>query len=148
MVREETWNLNRTVLLHELAMTSNSSRSCCKGLKTIVDISTDEMSESDHIAYSTSWLLVQIPHGNPEKYLVIMDESHVTLPQLGGMHAGDRSRKRNLVEQFRLPSAYDNRPLHDEFQNLVPQMMYVSATPGERELRHLAEVTEQKIQLD
>ena len=86
-------------------------------------------------------------HGNPEKYLVIMDESHVTLPQLGGMHAGDRSRKRNLVEHgFRLPSAYDNRPLRiDEFQNLVPQMMYVSATPGERELRHLAEVTEQKI---
>ena len=76
-----------------------------------------------------------------------MDESHVTLPQLGGMHAGDRSRKRNLVEHgFRLPSAYDNRPLRiDEFQNLVPQMMYVSATPGERELRHLAEVTEQKI---
>ena len=86
-------------------------------------------------------------HGNPEQYLVIMDESHVTLPQLGGMHAGDRSRKRNLIEHgFRLPSAYDNRPLRiDEFQNLVPKMMYVSATPGERELRHLAEVTEQKI---
>ena len=86
-------------------------------------------------------------HGNPEQYLVIMDESHVTLPQLGGMHAGDRSRKRNLIEHgFRLPSAYDNRPLRiDEFQNLVPQMMYVSATPGERELRHLAEVTGQNI---
>ena len=86
-------------------------------------------------------------HGDPEKYLVIMDESHVTLPQLGGMHGGDRSRKSNLIEHgFRLPSAFDNRPLRvDEFQSLIPRMVYVSATPGERELRHLAEVTEQKI---
>ena len=86
-------------------------------------------------------------HGDPEKYLVIMDESHVTLPQLGGMHGGDRSRKSNLIEHgFRLPSAYDNRPLRvDEFQSLIPRMVYVSATPGERELRHLAEVTEQSI---
>tara|TARA_Y100000768_G_scaffold113309_1_gene83504 strand:- start:2689 stop:5112 length:2424 start_codon:yes stop_codon:yes gene_type:complete len=86
-------------------------------------------------------------HGDPEKYLVIMDESHVTLPQLGGMHGGDRSRKSNLIEHgFRLPSAFDNRPLRvDEFQSLIPRMVYVSATPGERELRHLAEVTEQSI---
>ena len=86
-------------------------------------------------------------HGDPEKYLVIMDESHVTLPQLGGMHAGDKSRKANLIEHgFRLPSAFDNRPLRiDEFQALVPRMLYVSATPGERELRHLAEVTNQEI---
>ena len=74
-----------------------------------------------------------------------MDESHVTLPQVGGMHGGDFSRKKNLVDfGFRLPSAYDNRPLRiDEFQKLVPQMIYVSATPGEWELRHLAEVTGQ-----
>ena len=86
-------------------------------------------------------------HNNPEKYLVIMDESHVTLPQLGGMFAGDRSRKENLIEHgFRLPSAADNRPLTiSEFQSLVPQMLYVSATPGERELRHLCEVTNQPI---
>ena len=86
-------------------------------------------------------------HGGAGRYLVIMDESHVTLPQVGGMHGGDFSRKKNLVDHgFRLPSAYDNRPLRiDEFQDLVPQMMYVSATPGERELRHLAEVTGQKI---
>jgi len=86
-------------------------------------------------------------HGDPEKYLVIMDESHVTLPQLGGMHAGDKSRKANLIEHgFRLPSAFDNRPLRiDEFQALVPRMLYVSATPGERELRHLAEVTNQVV---
>ena len=86
-------------------------------------------------------------HGNPDRYLVIMDESHVTLPQLSGMHAGDKSRKANLIDYgFRLPSAFDNRPLRiDEFQSLVPQMVYVSATPGERELRHLAEVTNQKI---
>lgn len=85
--------------------------------------------------------------GSSERYLVIMDESHVTLPQVGGMYGGDFSRKKNLVDHgFRLPSAYDNRPLRiDEFQELVPQMVYVSATPGERELRHLAEVTKQKI---
>ncbi len=86
-------------------------------------------------------------HGSPEKFLVIMDESHVTLPQLKGMYAGDHSRKMSLIEHgFRLPSAADNRPLRiDEFQNLVPQMLYVSATPGERELRHLAEVTGQDV---
>ncbi|MEE3082629.1 MAG: helicase-related protein [Candidatus Thermoplasmatota archaeon] len=86
-------------------------------------------------------------HGDPSRFLVIMDESHVTLPQLGGMYAGDRSRKENLIEHgFRLPSAADNRPLKmDEFQSLVPQMLYVSATPGERELRQLCEVTKQEI---
>ena len=86
-------------------------------------------------------------HGGADRYLVIMDESHVTLPQVGGMFGGDFSRKKNLVDHgFRLPSAYDNRPLRiDEFQTLVPQMIYVSATPGERELRHLAEVTGQNI---
>ena len=86
-------------------------------------------------------------HKDPEKFLVIMDESHVTLPQLGGMFAGDSSRKQNLIEHgFRLPSAADNRPLRiDEFQSLVPQMLYVSATPGERELRHLCEVTGQPV---
>ncbi|MGB1461686.1 MAG: excinuclease ABC subunit UvrB [Candidatus Thalassarchaeaceae archaeon] len=86
-------------------------------------------------------------HGGVDRYLVIMDESHVTLPQVGGMYGGDFSRKKNLVDHgFRLPSAYDNRPLRiDEFQTLVPQMVYVSATPGERELRHLAEVTGQEV---
>ena len=84
-------------------------------------------------------------HGDPEKFLVIMDESHVTLPQVGGMYSGDRSRKLNLIEHgFRLPSAADNRPLMlNEFQSLIPQMVYVSATPGERELLHLCEVTNQ-----
>ena len=87
-------------------------------------------------------------HGSKEKFLVIMDESHVTLPQLGGMYYGDRSRKENLIEHgFRLPSAADNRPLmNHEFQSLVPQMLYVSATPGERELRALCECTGQPIQ--
>ena len=86
-------------------------------------------------------------HGGADRYLVVMDESHVTLPQLSGMHGGDFSRKKNLIEHgFRLPSAYDNRPLRiDEFQKLVNQMVYVSATPGERELRHLAEVTGQEV---
>ncbi len=86
-------------------------------------------------------------HGGAERYLVVMDESHVTLPQVGGMHGGDFSRKKNLVDHgFRLPSAYDNRPLRiDEFQDLVPRMIYVSATPGERELRHLTEITGQEV---
>ena len=86
-------------------------------------------------------------HGNPDKFLVIMDESHVTLPQVGGMYYGDRSRKESLIEHgFRLPTAADNRPFKiPEFQKLVPQMVYVSATPGERELRHLCEITGQSL---
>ena len=86
-------------------------------------------------------------HGNSDQFLVIMDESHVTLPQVGGMYRGDRSRKENLIEHgFRLPSAAENRPLKiHEFQELIPQMIYVSATPGERELKHLCEITKQSI---
>jgi excinuclease ABC subunit B len=73
----------------------------------------------------------------PPDFLVVVDESHVTLPQVGGMYNGDRARKLTLVEYgFRLPSALDNRPLQfDEFMSLVPQMITVSATPGEYELR-------------
>jgi len=73
----------------------------------------------------------------PEDYLVVVDESHVTLPQIGGMFNGDRARKTTLVEYgFRLPSALDNRPLHfDEFMELAPTMINVSATPGDLELR-------------
>ena len=86
-------------------------------------------------------------HGDSDRFLVIMDKSHVTLPQVGGMYGGDYSRKKNLIDfGFRLPSAYDNRPLRiDEFQELIPQMIYVSATPGERELRHIAEITGQEV---
>jgi excinuclease ABC subunit B len=73
----------------------------------------------------------------PPDFLVVADESHVTLPQIGGMYNGDRARKETLVEYgFRLPSALDNRPLQfDEFMSLVPQMINVSATPGEFELQ-------------
>ena len=73
----------------------------------------------------------------PDDYLCIIDESHQTLPQLGAMYEGDRSRKQTLVDYgFRLPSALDNRPLRfDEFMGLVPRMVFVSATPGEDELR-------------
>src|SRR5690349_6757755 len=72
----------------------------------------------------------------PPDFLVVVDESHVTLPQIGGMYNGDRARKLTLVEYgFRLPSALDNRPLQfDEFMSLVPQMINVSATPGDFEL--------------
>jgi excinuclease ABC subunit B len=72
----------------------------------------------------------------PKDYLLIIDESHATVPQIGGMHAGDRSRKTVLVEHgFRLPSAMDNRPLNfEEFQGMQNQTVYVSATPGPKEL--------------
>lgn len=72
----------------------------------------------------------------PDDYLMIIDESHVTVPQVGGMYGGDRSRKTSLVEYgFRLPSALDNRPLNfQEFQNLLGQTIYVSATPGDYEM--------------
>jgi excinuclease ABC subunit B len=73
----------------------------------------------------------------PEDYLLFIDESHVTVPQVGGMYRGDRSRKETLVEYgFRLPSALDNRPLNfEEFERMVYQAIYVSATPGPYELR-------------
>src|SRR5262249_30866468 len=72
----------------------------------------------------------------PADFLVVVDESHASLPQIGGMYNGDRARKTVLVEyRVRLPSALDNRPLRfDEFMQLVPQMITVSATPGEYEL--------------
>ena len=80
----------------------------------------------------------------PENALLFVDESHVTIPQLGGMYRGDRSRKENLVEYgFRLPCALDNRPLRfDEFEQLSPQTIYVSATPGKYEREHSGQVVE------
>jgi excinuclease ABC subunit B len=83
----------------------------------------------------------------PEDFLVIIDESHVTIPQIRGMYEGDRSRKTTLVEYgFRLPSALDNRPLKfDEFEKLVKQIVYVSATPGPYELERAQNMVEQII---
>jgi excinuclease ABC subunit B len=83
----------------------------------------------------------------PSDFLVFVDESHQTIPQLGGMHEGDRSRKQTLVEYgFRLPSALDNRPLRfDEFLEKVPQLVFVSATPGPFELRNSTRIAEQLI---
>jgi excinuclease ABC subunit B len=83
----------------------------------------------------------------PGDFLCFLDESHQTVPQLGGMYEGDRSRKETLVEYgFRLPSALDNRPLRfDEFLELTPQLVFVSATPGPFELRHSTRVAEQII---
>ncbi len=74
----------------------------------------------------------------PDDYLLVVDESHVTLPQVRGMYNGDRARKQNLVDYgFRLPSALDNRPLkYDEFESKINQVIYVSATPGDLELEH------------
>src|SRR5260221_6285452 len=83
----------------------------------------------------------------PEDFVCFIDESHQTVPQIGGMSEGDRSRKQTLVDfGFRLPSALDNRPLRfDEFIGKVPQLVFVSATPGSFELRHSAVVSEQLI---
>jgi excinuclease ABC subunit B len=83
----------------------------------------------------------------PKDFVVFVDESHQTIPQIGGMHEGDRSRKQTLVDYgFRLPSALDNRPLRfDEFLEKVPQLVFVSATPGPYEARHATRVAEQLI---
>lgn len=83
----------------------------------------------------------------PDDFLLFVDESHVTLPQVRGMFGGDRARKDNLVEfGFRLPSSYDNRPLNfDEFYGHINQAIYVSATPGEFEKQHSANMVEQII---
>ena len=83
----------------------------------------------------------------PDDALLVIDESHVTIPQLGAMYRGDRARKENLVEYgFRLPSALDNRPLRfEEFERLAPQTIYVSATPGPYEEVHAGAVIEQVV---
>ena len=83
----------------------------------------------------------------PDDFLIIVDESHITIPQIRGMHAGDRSRKTTLVDYgFRLPSALDNRPLNfGEFESKINQMMFVSATPSEYEAEHELLRTEQVI---
>src|SRR5687768_876918 len=83
----------------------------------------------------------------PSNALLVVDESHQTIPQLGAMYRGDRSRKETLVEYgFRLPSALDNRPLRfDEWERLAPQMIFVSATPGSYELQRSGQVVEQLV---
>ncbi len=83
----------------------------------------------------------------PDNALLVVDESHVSIPQLGGMYRGDRSRKETLVEYgFRLPSALDNRPLRfDEWQGLMPQAIFVSATPAKYEAEHAQAVIEQTV---
>lgn len=83
----------------------------------------------------------------PDDWLLFVDESHVTLPQVRGMYGGDHARKKNLIDYgFRLPSAYDNRPLNfDEFYDKVQQVVFVSATPGEFEKEHSTQIVEQVI---
>lgn len=83
----------------------------------------------------------------PDDYLIIIDESHVTVPQIRGMYAGDRSRKSSLIDNgFRLPSAYDNRPLNfNEFEENINQILFVTATPGPYEIEHSTTIAEQII---
>jgi excinuclease ABC subunit B len=83
----------------------------------------------------------------PPNALLVVDESHVTIPQIGAMYKGDRSRKETLVEYgFRLPSALDNRPMRfDEWERIAPQMIFVSATPGNYEAEHSGQVVEQVV---
>src|SRR5204863_7878695 len=95
--------------------------------------------EGDH-----TWTMIDYL---PEDYLLVVDESHVALPQVRGMFAGDRSRKQVLVDYgFRLPSALDNRPLtFTEFEREINQALFVSATPGPYEYEHSQDVGEQVI---
>jgi excinuclease ABC subunit B len=83
----------------------------------------------------------------PEDALLVVDESHVTVPQIGAMYKGDRSRKETLVEYgFRLPSALDNRPMRfDEWESIAPQMIFVSATPSKYEAEHASQIVEQVV---
>lgn len=83
----------------------------------------------------------------PKDFLCVIDESHVTIPQIGGMYNGDRARKETLIEHgFRLPSALDNRPLRfEEFEGITPQKIYMSATPGVYEKHHSSQIVEQII---
>lgn len=83
----------------------------------------------------------------PKDFLLLIDESHVTIPQIRGMYGGDAARKKNLIDYgFRLPSAYDNRPMNfDEFYSKVNQVIYVSATPGPFEREHTVRIAEQLI---
>ena len=83
----------------------------------------------------------------PDDALLVIDESHVTVPQIGAMYKGDRSRKETLVEYgFRLPSALDNRPMKfDEWERIAPQMIFVSATPGKYEAEHAQQIVEQVV---
>ncbi|MBX3640785.1 MAG: UvrB/UvrC motif-containing protein, partial [Nitrosomonas sp.] len=83
----------------------------------------------------------------PKNALMLIDESHVTVPQIGGMFRGDRSRKENLVQYgFRLPSALDNRPLKfEEFERMMPQTVFISATPADYEQKHSGKVVEQVV---
>ena len=86
----------------------------------------------------------------PDDALLFVDESHVTIPQIGGMYKGDRSRKETLVEYgFRLPSALDNRPLSfEEYEQIAPQTIFVSATPGPYEHAHADQAVEQVVRPD
>jgi excinuclease ABC subunit B len=88
-------------------------------------------------------LIDYLPHNS----IMIIDESHVTVPQIGGMYRGDKARKENLVEYgFRLPSALDNRPLmFEEFERMMPQTIFVSATPADYEAQHQSQVVEQVV---
>ena len=83
----------------------------------------------------------------PDDFLMVIDESHVSVPQIGAMYGGDRARKTNLVEYgFRLPAAFDNRPLtFDEFKEMTPQVIYVSATPADYELQEAEGVVVEQV---
>ena len=103
-------------------------------------------------AGARAWTLLdyfrQAPGGDGEDdWLVVIDESHVTIPQIRGMYFGDRSRKQTLVDHgFRLPSALDNRPLKfEEFVEIVPQTIYVSATPGPWELEQAGGIVAEQV---
>ena len=127
-------------------------------LKSRVEYDLDMLSEIGYVSGIENYSrhLMGRPAGSrpsalldyfPDDFLTFIDESHVTLPQIGAMYEGDRSRKQNLVDYgFRLPSALDNRPLkYSEFDKIVNDRIYVSATPGEREVSESRQIVEQII---
>lgn len=110
----------------------------CKGIENYSRIITNRTSGSPPFTLMDYF---------PDDFIIMIDESHVTIPQVRAMYAGDRARKKNLIDYgFRLPSAYDNRPLNfDEFYDKVNQVVFVSATPGDFELEKSKNVVEQVI---
>lgn len=110
----------------------------CKGIENYSRIMSDRQPGSSPFTLMDYF---------PDDFLLMIDESHVTVPQIRAMYAGDRARKKNLIEYgFRLPSAYDNRPLDfDEFYSKINQVVFVSATPGDFELEKSERIVEQVI---
>ena len=134
-MREKLGEIEEELKIREAELLSENRILEAQRLRTRVELDVEMMKELGYCS------------GIPKEFLTIIDESHVTVPQIGGMYEGDRSRKQNLVHfGFRLPCALDNRPLvFDEFRSLLDTVLYVSATPGKWEKSQCPHMTEQII---